>query len=61
MEKKSTKESRVKIGHWVKIRKVGINGVYQIIGYDEHGRITVEQKDGGYSHKMTISIEDIIQ
>ena len=53
------KPKRIRIGDWVKIRKVGINGVYQVIEYDEHGRVTVEQNEGGYKHRMKVSVEEV--
>ena len=56
MEKKSTKENRMRIGDWVKVRKIGIDGAYQIIDWDDHGRITVEQNDDGYKHRIKVEI-----
>ena len=53
------KPKRIKIGDWVRIRKVGINGVYQIVEWDEHGRVTVEQNEGGYKHRMKVSVEEV--
>ena len=55
------KPKRIKIGDWVRVRKVGIEGVYQVIEYDEHGRVTVEQNEGGYKHRMKVNIEDIVK
>ena len=53
------KPKRIKIGDWVRVRKVGITGVYQVVEWDEHGRVTVEQNEGGYKHRMKVSIEDV--
>ena len=53
------KPKKIRIGDWVRVKKVGINGVYQIVEYDEHGRVTVEQREGGYSHKMKVSVEQV--
>ena len=53
------KPKSIRIGDWVRVRKVGINGVYQIIGWNEDGTVVVEQKDGGYSHKMKVSLEEV--
>ena len=55
------KPKRIKIGDWVRVRKVGIEGVYQVMEYDEHGRVTVEQNEGGYKHRMKVNIEDIVK
>ena len=52
---------RIKIGDWVRIRKTGIEGMYQIISYNEDGTLVVEQRDGSYVHKMKITQEDIIR
>ena len=61
MEKKSTKENRMRIGDWVKVRKIGIDGAYQIIDWDDNGRITVEQNDDGYKHRIKVEIEELIK
>ena len=53
------KPKRIKIGDWVRVRKVGITGVYQVVEWDEHGRVTVEQNEGGYKHRMKVSIEEV--
>ena len=55
------KPKRIKIGDWVRVKKVGIEGVYQVMEYDEHGRVTVEQNEGGYKHRMKVNIEDIVK
>ena len=53
------KPKKIKIGDWVRIRKIGINGMYRIISYNEDGTLVVEQDEGGYKHKMKVNIEDI--
>lgn len=53
------KDKRIKIGDWVRVRKVGINGVYQVVNYNEDGTLVVEQNDGGYRHRMKVNIEDV--
>ena len=55
------KPKRIRIGDWVRVKKVGIDGVYQVMEYDEHGRVTVEQNEGGYKHRMKVNIEDIVK
>ena len=55
------KPKRIKIGDWVRVRKVGINGVYQVVGWNEDGTVIVEQNDRGYKHKMKVNIEDIVK
>ena len=55
------KPKRIKIGDWVRVRKVGINGVYQIVGWNEDGTVIVEQNDRGYKHRMKVNIEDIVK
>ena len=56
---KLPKPKKIKIGDWVKVRKVGIDGVYQVVGYNEDGTLVVEQSDGGYKHRMKVSIEEV--
>ena len=55
------KPRRIKIGDWVRIRKVGIVGMYQVMEWDEHGRLVVEQNEDGYKHRMNVSIEEVIK
>ena len=55
------KPKRIKIGDWVRVRKVGINGVYQVVSYNEDGTLIVEQDDRGYKHRMKVNIEDIVK
>lgn len=56
---KKSKENRLRIGDWVKVRKVGIDGAYQIIEWDDHGRVIVEQDDQGYKHKIRVMPEEL--
>ena len=55
------KKNRIKIGDWVKVRKVGISGAYQVTDWDDHGRITLEQNEDGYIHKMKANIEELVR
>ena len=55
------KPRRIKIGDWVRIRKVGIEGMYRVMEWDEHGRLVVEQNEDGYKHRMKVSIEEVIK
>ena len=55
------KPRKIRIGDWVRIRKVGISGMYRIIDWDEHGRLVVEQDEDGYKHRMKVKIEDVIK
>ena len=41
--------------------KTGIDGMYQVIDWDEHGRVIIEQDDGGYKHRMKVNIEEVIK
>tara|TARA_B100000427_G_scaffold269093_1_gene235314 strand:+ start:17 stop:193 length:177 start_codon:yes stop_codon:yes gene_type:complete len=51
---------KIQIGDWVRIRKVGIDGVYQVIEINED-QVIVEQSDGGYKHKMKVRIEEVMK
>ncbi len=55
------KPRKIRIGDWVRIRKVGISGMYRIIDWDEHGRLVVEQDEDGYKHRMKVNIEEVIK
>ena len=55
------KPKKIRIGDWVRIRKIGINGMYRIISYNEDGTLIVEQDEGGYKHKMKVSIEEVMK
>ena len=58
---KLPKPKKIKIGDWVRIRKIGIDGMYRIISYEEDGTLIVEQDEDGYKHKMKVSIEEVIK
>ena len=58
---KLPKPKKIKIGDWVRIRKIGINGMYRIINYNEDGTLVVEQDDRGYKHRMKVTIEEVIK
>ena len=51
---------KLNVGDWVKIRKVGIRGAYQIvkIELDEH---TCVQNDRGYKHMVVVESEELIK
>ena len=51
---------RIKIGDWVRVRKIGVDGMYQIVG-ETNGVFELEQKDGSYTHKMKATIEELIK
>ena len=55
------KPRRIRIGDWVRVRKVGIDGVYQVKEWDEHGRVVIEQNDGGYKHRIKVQLEELIK
>ena len=58
---KLPKPKKIRIGDWVRVRKVGIDGVYQVMEWDEHGRVVVEQNDGGYKHRIKVQLEELIK
>ena len=58
---KLPKPKKIQIGDWVRIRKIGINGVYQVMDWNEDGTLIVEQDDRGYKHRMKVTIEEVIK
>ncbi len=40
---------------------MGIDGLYQVKDFDEHGRVLVEQNDHGYVHKIRVEPEELIK
>ena len=58
---KLPKPKKIKIGDWVRVRKVGIDGVYQVMEWDGDGRVVVEQNDGGYKHRIKVELEELIK
>jgi len=38
-----------------------VDGMYQIVEWDEHGRVVVEQKDGSYTHRIKVELEELIK
>ena len=55
------KPKKIQIGDWVRIRKIGINGVYQVMDWNEDGTLIVQQDDRGYKHRMKVTIEEVIK
>ena len=55
------KPKRIRIGDWVRVRKVGVDGVYQVMEWNEDGTVVVEQNDGGYKHRIKTTIEELIK
>ena len=51
---------RIKIGDWVRVRKVGVDGMYQVVEIKDQV-IELEQKDGSYVHKVKATIEELIK
>lgn len=51
---------RIKIGDWVRVRKIGVDGMYQIVG-EINGIFELEQRDGSYTHKVKATIEELIK
>lgn len=54
------KTKKLTVGDWVKIRKVGIRGAYQIIKMDLD-EIVCEQDDRGYKHRIRVELEELIK
>ena len=51
---------RIKIGDWVRVRKIGVDGMYQVIS-EINGIFELEQRDGSYTHKVKATIEELIK
>ena len=58
---KLPKPKRIRIGDWVRVRKVGVDGMYQVMEWNEDGTVVVEQNDGGYKHRIKTTIEELIK
>ena len=58
---KLPKPKRIRLGDWVRVRKVGVDGVYQVMEWNEDGTVVVEQNDGGYKHRIKTTIEELIK
>ena len=55
------KPNKILLGDWVRIRIIGINGVYIVMDWNEDGTLIVEQDDRGYKHRMKVTIEEVIK
>ena len=51
---------KIRIGDWVRVRKIGVDGMYQIVG-ETNGVFELEQRDGSYVHKVKATIEELIK
>jgi len=53
-------QRKPKVGDWVHIAKVGINGAYKVI--EIIGELYLcEQNDDGYKHKLKVTEKEIIK
>ena len=57
---KLPKPKKIQIGDWVRVRKVGVDGMYQVIEIKDQV-FELEQKDGSYTHKVKATIEELIK
>ena len=57
---KLPKPKKIKIGDWVRVRKIGVDGMYQVVEIKDQV-FELEQKDGSYVHKVKATIEELIK
>jgi|TARA_B100001778_G_C17963053_1_gene351353 hypothetical protein len=52
------KKSEIKVGDWVRVLKVGIDGVYEVekIDGDEY---TIVQKEGNWTNRLILKVNEI--
>jgi hypothetical protein len=51
---------KIKIGDWVRVRKIGVDGMYQVMR-ETDGIFELEQRDGSYTHKVKAKVEELIK
>ena len=51
---------KIRIGDWVRVRKIGVDGMYQVIEIKDQV-FDLEQKDGRYTHIVMATIEELIK
>ena len=52
------KNSEIKVGDWVTVRKVGIDGVYEVESIDGDN-YTIVQKEGNWTNRLTLKRNEI--
>ena len=51
---------KIIIGDWVRVRKIGVDGMYQVMEINGED-VELEQRDGSYKHKIKATIEELIK
>jgi hypothetical protein len=52
------KKDKIKVGDWVRVLKVGIDGVYEVESIDGDN-YTIIQKEGKWTNRLTLKINEI--
>ena len=50
----------VKVGDWVRVRKVGIDGLYEVESIDGEN-IVVIQKEGSWVSRLKLKLDEVIK
>ena len=52
------KDNKIKIGDWVRVLKIGMEGMYEVESI-ENDNYTVVQREGTWSYRLTLKINEI--
>ena len=50
----------IKVGDWVRVRKVGIDGLYEVESIDGEN-IVVTQKEGSWVSRLKLKLDEVIK
>ena len=54
------KKDKIKVGDWVRVLKVGIDGVYEVESIDGEN-IVVTQKEGSWVSRLKLKLDEVIK
>ena len=53
-------KKEIKVGDWVRVRKVGIDGLYEVESIDGEN-IVVIQKEGSWVSRLKLKLDEVIK
>ena len=53
-------KKEIKVGDWVRVRKVGIDGLYEVESIDGEN-IVVTQKEGSWVSRLKLKLDEVIK
>ena len=55
-----SEKKEIKVGDWVRVRKVGVDGLYEVESIDGEN-IVVTQKEGSWVNRLKLKLDEVIK